>query len=190
MLVQANREQARAIAGTMRVVATTGKRDGLTEIAHRAITSASRVAFHGSQLSIDDCPTITAQDLAHVLADQAQAMWTIRFLAVTALVDGILDKDKIAVVLAYAETLGVLVRDPGPIRVGGEMRPQLVETRLRVGQAPEEKADDHVTGTASGSPACQTTVTCSCARPLSKSRSKARRNVASLMRALLPRSGR
>src|SRR4029079_11423093 len=50
-----------------------------------------------------------------------------------------------------AESLGALVRDPRPVRLVGQLRPQLLERRLRVGEVPEEEADDHGCGTASPS---------------------------------------
>jgi hypothetical protein len=107
MLVQVNDEQARAILGAMRRVATAGGKTLLTDLAHRTLASASHVLFHESNFSLEVCPSFNPPDLATVLSDTRQAMWTVRFLAVMALVDGILDKAKVALVLKYAVALKV-----------------------------------------------------------------------------------
>jgi hypothetical protein len=107
MLVNVNRDQARAILCAMRQVATAGNRNHLTDAAHRAITSASQVVFHAPEFAAEGHTTPTPHDLACILADNVQAMWAVRFLAVIALVDGVLDKEKIALVLQYAAALDV-----------------------------------------------------------------------------------
>src|SRR5215471_19158618 len=50
--------------------------------------------------------------------------------------------------LDHAEALRVLVGDPRAVGVGLESRPDLLESRLRVGEVPKQEADDHGTGTA------------------------------------------
>jgi hypothetical protein len=107
MLVNVNRDQARAILCAMRQVAMTGNRNHLTDAAHRAITSASQVVSHAPEIAAEGHTTPTPHDLACILADNVQAMWAARFLAVIALVDGVLDKEKIALVLQYAAALDV-----------------------------------------------------------------------------------
>jgi len=107
MLVQVNGEQVPAILGAMRRVATTGNKTSLTDRAHRAIASASHVVFHESDFAVEHCQTLTPRDLATLLSSELQTMWAVRFLAVMALVDGVLDKDKIALVLEYAAVLDV-----------------------------------------------------------------------------------
>jgi hypothetical protein len=107
MLVQVNDEQARAILGAMRQVATAEGNTPLSGIAHRTLASASHVLFRASSFSVEDSPSCNPADLATVLSDEHQAMWAVRFLAVMALVDGTLDKVKIALVLKYADALEV-----------------------------------------------------------------------------------
>src|SRR6476646_810623 len=105
MLVHVNGEQGRAILGAMRRVATAGNKTSLTDRAHRAITAASHVVFHESDFPAEHCPTLTPRDLATLFSNERQTMWAVRFLAVMARVDGVLDKDKIALVLECAAVL-------------------------------------------------------------------------------------
>ncbi len=91
MLAEVNRDEARAILRAMRQVATAGDRTRLTDTGHRALVSASRVAFRASGFTVEGLPAITPQELARALSSNVQAMWAIRFLAVMALVDGLLD---------------------------------------------------------------------------------------------------
>jgi hypothetical protein len=107
MLVQVDREQARAILGAMRQVATTGERISLTDISHRAIAAASRIVFHDMDFVVQHCPPCGPRELATVLSRELQAMWGVRFLAVMALADGVLDKDKVDLALEYAAVLDV-----------------------------------------------------------------------------------
>jgi hypothetical protein len=107
MLVKVDREQARAILDAMRQVATTGDRTSLTDIAHRAIASASRIVFHETELFARNRPTFGPRALATILTDELQSMWAVRFLAVMALVDGVLEKDKLDLALEYAAVLDV-----------------------------------------------------------------------------------
>jgi hypothetical protein len=107
MLVQVTREEARAILGAMRNVAMTGGSTRLTDIAHRAIGSASRIVFHETAFQAEHCAVLGPRDLAAVLSNERHAVWAVRFLAVMALVDGLLEKDKIIVVLEYAAALDV-----------------------------------------------------------------------------------
>ena len=106
MLVQANHEQARAILGAMRQVGTTGDKNDLSDMTRRTIASASQVLFKERDFRVEHCLTFSPQDLATVLSNE-QAIWAVRFLAITAFADGIVDKEKIALVLDYAATLDV-----------------------------------------------------------------------------------
>lgn len=107
MLLQVSSKEARAILGAMHRVATAGNKTSLTDGAHRAIASASHVVFHESDFSEEHCPTLIPRDLSTVLSNELQAMWAVRFLAVMALADGVLDKEKIALVLEYAGALDI-----------------------------------------------------------------------------------
>jgi hypothetical protein len=105
MLFDVTGEQAGAIVGAMRRVATTDRRTRLSEASHRAIACASQMVFHDLEYSVEQASAHS--DLARILANEAQALWAVRFLAVIALVDGTLDKDKISLVLKYAAELDV-----------------------------------------------------------------------------------
>ena len=87
-----------------------GRNDGgktdLSEMTRRTITSASQVLFSETEFWVEHCLTFSPRDLATVLSTELQAMWAVRFLAVTALAEGIL-KEKIALVLDYAAALDV-----------------------------------------------------------------------------------
>lgn len=108
MLVHVDRQQARAILGAMRHVATNGSRTPPTDMARRTIAAAARTVFPDAKnVAAEDATACGPRDLAAVLCLEDQAMWAVRFLAVTALVDGMLDTDKIGVVLAFAAALHV-----------------------------------------------------------------------------------
>jgi hypothetical protein len=107
MLVEVNHDEARAMLRAMRHVATVGSRNCLTDAGYRALVSASRFAFHVSEFTIEELPAITPRGLALALANEIQAMWAVRFMTVMALVDGALDKGKIALVLELAAGLHV-----------------------------------------------------------------------------------
>ena len=99
----------------MRQVATTADRTSLTDIAHRAIESASRIVFHETGHFARNRPTIGPRALATILTDELHSMWAARFLAVMALVDGVLEKEKLDLSLEYASVLDVhvcLLRGP------------------------------------------------------------------------------
>ncbi len=78
MLVKVNHEQARALLGAMRTVATVAGKDRLTDISHRALSSASRVLFQAA-ISPESLPSIAPHELNHALTDSVQAMWAVRF---------------------------------------------------------------------------------------------------------------
>src|SRR5690349_4703872 len=107
LLVKVDHEQARAILDAMRQVATTADRTSLTDIAHRAIESAFRIVFHETEHFARNRPTIGPRALATILTDELQSMWAARFLAVMALVDGVLEKEKLDLSLEYASVLDV-----------------------------------------------------------------------------------
>lgn len=99
MLVQLTREEARAVLGAMRNVATSGGRARLTDIAYRAIASASGTLFQQKEYQVHRSTVISPRELARVLSGEHHRIWAVRFLAVMALVDGLLDAEKIAVLL-------------------------------------------------------------------------------------------
>jgi hypothetical protein len=107
MLVEVNCDEAHVMLRAMHHVATLGSRNCLTDAGYQALVSALRVAFHLPDVTVEELPVITSRELALALADETQAMWAIRFLTVMALVDGVLDKGKIALVLEFAAGLDV-----------------------------------------------------------------------------------
>ena len=107
MLVQATPEEARAILGAMLNVATTGGTSRFTDIAHGAIASASRIVFPETDFQVEHCSAVSPRALTAVLSDGHHALWAVRFLAIMALVDGLIEKEKIALVLEYAAALDV-----------------------------------------------------------------------------------
>lgn len=113
MLIEATADQARAILGAMCNVATTGQTTTPTEITDRTIASACRIVFRHRESLVRRSPATGPRDLTAALHDERQALWAVRFLTVTALADGVLDRKKIALVLQYAATLDV---DEGYLR--------------------------------------------------------------------------
>ena len=96
MLVQLDRKQARAILGSIRQVATRVDKTPLTDLACRTITAAARVVFDDIECAAPHYGTCSPRNLATVLFREPQALWAVRFLAVMALADGILDRDTLS----------------------------------------------------------------------------------------------
>jgi hypothetical protein len=108
MLIQANREEADAILGAMRQVATENDRRPLSETGASALNAAARYVFRlNEDLRILALPSVTPADLAAILTTQDQRAAACRFLAVTPLLDGRLDAAKIEVFLRYADALAI-----------------------------------------------------------------------------------
>ncbi|HEY6084590.1 MAG TPA: hypothetical protein VIU63_04300 [Nitrospira sp.] len=107
MLVETHPNQAQAILRAMRQVVTCSGRTRLSDAGHSALTAAARHVFAESGLRAENLPAIAARELAGILLDETTAKWAVRFLSVMALVDGVLDNDKIALVLEYATALRV-----------------------------------------------------------------------------------
>jgi hypothetical protein len=90
----------------MRVVAETGAT--LTEADRTALQSTNRFMFgHDDTVAIDQLPRSTPADLAVTLHGTPFVEDSVKFLTVMALMDGVLDRPKIAKVLEYADALGV-----------------------------------------------------------------------------------
>lgn len=103
MLITASPAETFAILGAMRDVAAP------PSPADRAsIEAAYRYIFRGvAPLDVDALPPTPPDALARALATPDLAREALRFLAVMALVDGVIDEAKIARVLGYASALGV-----------------------------------------------------------------------------------
>jgi hypothetical protein len=99
-------EQAAAILGAMRAVAETG--GAASDADHRTLVAAARFIF-GQQAPAnpDGIALVTPEALRTALAGTDLADNAIRFITVMAFIDGVLDKAKIAAVLAYAGVLGI-----------------------------------------------------------------------------------
>jgi hypothetical protein len=90
----------------MRAVAETGS--AASEADRHAIASAGRYMFgHDGPTSFDAIPPVAPAALSAALAGSALAEDAAKFLTVMALVDGTLDKAKIAGVMRYAQALGI-----------------------------------------------------------------------------------
>ncbi len=114
MLADARAHEARAVLRAMRLVATAGGTKPLTDAGRRSLQAAARYVFRTTavpsgenSLAVDDLQPIAPQELASTLSDRSLAEAAVRFLAVTALVDGVLDEAKIWLVLDYAGALKV-----------------------------------------------------------------------------------
>jgi len=107
MLVEATPQEAQVILQAMRQVATRRDQSRLSDTAHKALVAAAKHVFDPSDIRVEDLPPVTAHELADVLKTETVAGWAVRFLSVMALVDGVLDKGKIAMVLEYAAALEV-----------------------------------------------------------------------------------
>ncbi len=98
--------QANQILGAMRAVAETG--GALTDADRTALQSTNRFMFgHDISVVADQLPLTTPAQLAATLHGTAFVEDTAKFLTVMALMDGVLDKQKIAKALDYANALGV-----------------------------------------------------------------------------------
>ncbi|MDN5865522.1 MAG: hypothetical protein L0I62_09990 [Gammaproteobacteria bacterium] len=110
MLIQANDTEAGAILGAMRAVATENGRQPLSEASACGLKAAARYVFRlhmNDDLRIEALPSVTPSELATALTTPDQRAAACRFLAVTPLVDGLLDHAKIEIFLAYAEALAI-----------------------------------------------------------------------------------
>lgn len=116
MLLLATPGERKAILGAMKRVATADGRTPLSEAGHRSLVACARHGLGITDLQpVGDLPSLDAGDLATALSTPADpsrgpAAAAVRFLAVTALVDGSLDKARIDLVLDYAEALEIRER--------------------------------------------------------------------------------
>jgi hypothetical protein len=109
LIATASPAQSAAILGAMRAVAETG--GPLSAAASRTLAAADRYLFDGSHPAGPAAlPPLTPDQLAAALAGSDLAENATRFLTVMALVDGRLDKQRIAAVGRYAQALGIAQR--------------------------------------------------------------------------------
>ena len=105
LIPNATPSQVAAILGAMRAVAETDSR--ASEADRHAITSAGRYLFGHENTGFDAIAPVAPQALVSALGGSRLGEDAAKFLTVMALVDGTLDKDKIASVLRYAQALGL-----------------------------------------------------------------------------------
>ncbi|BCA56969.1 hypothetical protein W02_41090 [Nitrospira sp. KM1] len=107
-LITATDDQRRFILAAMRHVAIAGGRFQLSAPSARSLRSAAQHMFQQSeQLDLSKLPEVSPREVASLLSSRDQAEMTVRFLAVTALVDGELNRARIEAVLAFADALGI-----------------------------------------------------------------------------------
>ena len=105
LIPDASPSQVAAIHGAMRAVAETGAL--ASEADRHAITSAGRYLFGHENTGFDAIAPVAPQALVSALSGSRLGEDAAKFLTVMALVDGTLDKAKIASVLRYAQALGL-----------------------------------------------------------------------------------
>jgi hypothetical protein len=105
---QVGRRESDAILGAMRQVALAGGH-AITHADTASITAAAHYLLRRPDLrDIDTLPAVEPSDLVAALkADRALAREAVKYLAIMALVDGVLDTDKLARVLDYARALDI-----------------------------------------------------------------------------------
>lgn len=107
-LVNAGAREALAILRAMHQVATLNDTRSISEANRSSLQGAARYAFGLTEsVDADRLTVISPPELAAALSDPSLAEWATRLLSVTALVDGVLDTERIALVLNYAAALQV-----------------------------------------------------------------------------------
>ena len=92
----------------MHQVATANGTVLLTDVDRTTIQAAYRYVFQGiEKIEIDQLEDISPDELSRALHEQEVAHWALRFLAVIALVDGLIDEKKIAIVLEFASAFSI-----------------------------------------------------------------------------------
>ncbi|MET1083643.1 MAG: hypothetical protein ABWY12_11430 [Burkholderiales bacterium] len=100
--------QSEAVLGALRRVATARGTLELTDADRRALDAFEEIVLRrGAPLDVDALPDTTPARLASVLRDAGTRENVVQFLVVMALVDGVVDKGRIAIVEEYAKRLGV-----------------------------------------------------------------------------------
>lgn len=108
MLPAVSDSDARNILGALLAVASVHGRDQLSEADQASIAAVARYMFRqATPVDFDRLPPVTPAALAAALTDPEIAAHALRLLAVMALVDGVLDQEKIAAVAAYAHAFGI-----------------------------------------------------------------------------------
>ena len=117
----------------MRHVATAGGAHPLSDADRAALIAAHHLVFHvDGDLDPDSLDDITPEDLAAALTKRADAEHVAGFLAVMALVDGVLDEARILSADRYVHALGL--REPYLRDLGELARNKLAEARADMGR--------------------------------------------------------
>ena len=96
-----------AILGAMRQVALAGGR-AISHADTASILAAGHYLLRRPDLTdISSLPAMEPADLVAILKDREVAAETVKYLAIMVMVDGVLDTDKLARVLAYARALDI-----------------------------------------------------------------------------------
>jgi hypothetical protein len=108
MLPVVSDSDARAILGALLAIASVRGCDQVTEADEASIAGVSRYMFRqATPLDLDDLAPVVPAALAHALGKPELAAHALQLLAVMALVDGVLDSEKIVAVAGYAQALGI-----------------------------------------------------------------------------------
>lgn len=107
-LIQVSDDQAQAVLGALRRIATAADKRAVTAVDQRALDAFDRFMLHRDPARdpIAGFASSPAQ-LAAAIHDEQARSHVVQFLAVMALVDGVVDEAKIAIVIDYAKALGV-----------------------------------------------------------------------------------
>jgi len=114
-------EAVDAVLRAMRLVATGAGRHPLSDVARDAIADAHTTVFGGAgALDVDGLPPISGDELAGAVAPGARERAG-EILAVTAVVDGVVDPARLDTAQAFAAAMGLdepFLRDLRTIEVG------------------------------------------------------------------------
>jgi hypothetical protein len=100
--------QARLIARAATTVASTGGTTPLSVADRRGITSAMATVFGQAPIpDLDTLPTISSSEVVRSVEDPDLRLNVVRVLTVLALLDGMVEKEKISLVLDFASSLHV-----------------------------------------------------------------------------------
>jgi hypothetical protein len=133
MLFAGTPEQADAALRAMRHVATAGDAHPLSDADRAALIAAHHLVFHlDGDLDPDSLDDIAPDDLAAVLTKRDDAEHVAGYLAVMALVDGVLDEERIRSADHYVHALDL--REPYLRDLGELARNKLAEARADMGR--------------------------------------------------------
>jgi hypothetical protein len=108
MLVELDARQAPIVLGAMRRVATAAGSEPLHDADRSALAAFHHFVLRGSELlDVDALREVSPASVAAVIRGAELRTHLVQFLIVMALVDGSVDQKKIAIVLEYADALGV-----------------------------------------------------------------------------------